>query len=132
MKTLIPLAILSVVVIVAGCIDNSNTAFFDTPFDIGLQQTRQVGDLTIKLTGVRDDSRCPAGVQCIWAGTANVYFNVVKAGENLGDFHFSVNQNQTLYIDNYKFELLDLKPYPKSGVQLDTSAYVATIKISRK
>lgn len=34
----------------------------------------------LRFVGVRDDSRCPPGVQCIRAGDATVDFEVVPAG----------------------------------------------------
>ena len=46
----------------------SGPVHFDGAATGGLNQTVRLHDLTIRATQVVEDSRCPTGVQCVWAG----------------------------------------------------------------
>lgn len=46
---------------------------------LGIGQKGNVGDLTITVNSIVQDSRCPLGVQCIWAGEVKV--NVTLLGK---------------------------------------------------
>lgn len=45
---------------------------------VGDQKTADRGRLTIKFVSVVEDSRCPLGAQCIWAGNAKIKVAVSK------------------------------------------------------
>src|SRR3989338_905091 len=52
-------------------------ATLDTPFTLSLSETMQIKiddayGLNLTFTSVENDSRCPIGTQCIWAGEATV------------------------------------------------------------
>ena len=59
-----------------------------------------------------DDSRCPQGVQCVWAGKAAVTLEM-----NNG---FSINLEKDKLVDtvyagkHYSFTLVDVTPYPST------------------
>ena len=46
-------------------------------------KTIEVEDLEFKFVAVESDSRCPKGVQCIWAGEAIVLIDVFKNGKKI-------------------------------------------------
>ena len=118
------------VVIIAGCV--SNAIYLNQPFDLRLGQTAVIENenINIRFMTVAEDSRCPSDVQCIQEGRAVVVVNIVKDGENLGDFTLASNEPPIIF-DLYSIELVDVKPYPISTQRLDTSAYVITLVVSK-
>ena len=42
------------------------------PFDVKAAEVATIQGLHITFEGVSDDSRCPRGAQCVWAGDATV------------------------------------------------------------
>ncbi|HIK15430.1 MAG TPA: hypothetical protein IGS53_09135 [Leptolyngbyaceae cyanobacterium M33_DOE_097] len=66
--------------------------------------------LKVRFLNVSNDSRCPIGVQCPWAGQATVVIRVEKNDSALGDFSLILNaasQEQTaIRVDNYSTEIL--------------------------
>ncbi len=74
------LAALLVVPGLAGCTTPAVTASLGEPFTLGPGQSASIPgeDLTVRFAEVVSDSRCPAGVTCIWAGEVEL-----PAGDNL-------------------------------------------------
>ena len=53
----------------------------DKKYDLRLGQQAQVGDYIPIFQEVEEDSRCPKGTNCIWAGRAIVKLSVVTPGK---------------------------------------------------
>ena len=91
-------------------------------------------NLEIKFLGVTSDSRCPKGVVCVWAGQVIVMVNILKAGENLGEFQLiDTNDGRvsSTKVDNYEIFLLKVKPYPEINKTINTKDYRITIKVNK-
>src|SRR5512141_1108328 len=59
----------------------------DTPFELGAGKTATLpssDNVSITFVGVSEDSRCPSGVQCAWAGQAVVQIKVSPTGGGPG------------------------------------------------
>ncbi|MGM0589613.1 MAG: hypothetical protein ACQETE_14415 [Bacteroidota bacterium] len=84
-------------------------------------------DLIVQFTEVLEDSRCPEGVQCPWAGNARVQFNVNGELLELNTF----TQPKSNVVAGFRIELLSLRPYPVKDRPIDSAAYVAEIRIRR-
>jgi hypothetical protein len=82
---------------------------------------------------VSDDSRCPDGAQCVWAGDAKAKFKYVRLNED--PVFFSLNTNVSFtndsIIDGYKFTLLNLYPYPSLKHHTDQNKYKAELVIQK-
>ena len=83
--------------------------------------------VTIKFLEVVEDSRCPEGVSCIWAGRAIVKVEVTANGkineETLifGELRPGEKKNTTLYSSNeFAINGLTLNPYPSVENSEDT------------
>jgi hypothetical protein len=134
--------ILVLVFLITGC--SSNTpgnssdikASLGQEFDLPIGQTVNINGegMAIKFVELTNDSRCPKGVQCIWAGEAKcqlsiVYYNnetqnvpvTIELIENGGIDGYSranwVNNN-----GEYKFSF-KLMPYPESGKTINSADY---------
>jgi hypothetical protein len=63
---------------------------------------------------VINDSRCPEGAECFWAGDAKVKFKYIRLNEDPVFFNLNTNTSFTndSIIDGYRYTLVNLFPYP--------------------
>ena len=78
------------------------------------------------------DGRCPIGAWCIWEGTARVKLHVQQSGKKT--ISFWLNTHSSLLTDtivnDLRFELIDLLPYPEVDVDYSLDDYILQLKIS--
>lgn len=78
--------------------------------DLGDSGTLAKSKLVIKFVKVIEDSRCPADVNCIWAGNAKIEV-VVSKGSRSETFTLNTNSADTsAKFANYLIKFTDLKP----------------------
>jgi len=107
---------------------------FAQPFDLKVSEVVTLQGLKITFEGVSEDSRCPAGVQCVWAGDAAATFTLEKSPGTALQCTLHTNgrfQRQTDY-DTFVVKLEDIKPYPKQGAAIAPSDYRATLVVTRR
>ena len=72
-------------------------------------------DLSFALNETKD-SRCPKGVVCIWAGEATVWLKMLQPENLTTDDQSTIKlkntEPKTQRYKQYKFELIDVFPYP--------------------
>jgi len=88
-------------------------------------------NISILLDSVLTDSRCPIGMECIWAGNASVRF--IFSSSNITK-PFILNtltsfRTDTL-IEGYRIKLIDLIPYPQAELVIQQVDYKAEIEIT--
>lgn len=89
--------------------------------------------MNVTFKGVSEDSRCPEGVNCIWAGVALAQVEVMGTSTrpmilNLASGDFPArNYHQSTEFNGYTITLQDIAPYPKS--QDGTKALAGKYKI---
>jgi len=102
---------------------------------IAFDETVSFHDLELRLLEV-NDSRCPSGVTCVWAGEARVTLQVSRVksdGKETVKLQLVLNgRNKPAAASafGYVLELLDLDPYPKSGVTPERGHYLAYVGVS--
>jgi len=107
---------------------------FAQPFDLKVSEVVTLQGLKITFEGVSEDSRCPTGVQCVWAGDAAVTFTLEKSPAAALQCTLHTNgrfQRQTDY-DTFTVRLEDLKPYPKQDAAIAPGDYRATLVVLRR
>lgn len=109
----------------------------DTP-KIGVKvpqgETIVLKGVSIKFMEVLEDSRCPEGVTCIWAGRARVKVSVISDGKTeekiltFGEVRPGEEKNTNLF-SSTKFSIngLALNPYPTSESTGKDTGYVLLI-----
>lgn len=85
--------------------------------------------LRLEFADVIEDSRCPQGVQCVWAGRARIELVASKPGVAARLFELSLPGPQQVYLD-YGIQLVALAPPPVSGRRTAQGDYVATLSIT--
>ncbi len=110
-------------------------ARLDQEFEIKLGQEVWIKKegLKISFSNVAEDSRCPTGVDCIWAGNGKVVLKLSKTRRRAVwmNLNTGVDPKQDAYRD-YEIKLVSLNPYPKKDVKIRKREYVATLVVSRK
>jgi hypothetical protein len=111
-------------------------ASLSTPFTLALSETVQVNTndasgLNVSLVAIENDSRCPIGAQCVWAGEATVQLNISSATMPEQKISLKTN-NQPVEFDGYLVTLIDLSPVPTMDVETDPNDYRATLSVSNK
>jgi hypothetical protein len=114
---------------------DENSFLLDQNFDPKYNEMRIDAEdrLVIALDSVLNDSRCPKGCYCFWAGNAEVRFSF---SNDVHKIKFVLNtfsgwRTDTL-INEYRIKLLDVKPYPEAGRIINQNDYHAEIRITRE
>ena len=99
---------------------------------INKQQKFSRSDLNIKFVELVEDSRCPVGTKCVWAGNSKIKIEVKKSGaaKEIIELNTDPKQKSARY-NGLLIELLDLTPVPANNVRINKNGYVATIAVSR-
>ena len=104
-------------------------------FDLKLGQSVVVGAerLKINFDSVVQDSRCPEGATCVWAGNAKIALTLRKGSGKSSSVELNTNLNpkQTSYL-GYEIKLTALRPHPKVNTSIDKKSYVATLIVSKE
>lgn len=88
--------------------------------------------LTIRFLSLVEDSRCPTGVQCIWAGNGKIKVSIKRGTAAAKVFEMDTNgANNTIAHGGYKITLKDLTPHPASNIRINRNGYVATFSVDK-
>jgi len=85
-------------------------------------------DLTLAFKDVTEDSRCPEGAVCVWAGNARILLGVNQTAIALNT---TLEPKQASY-SSYVIQLLGLYPYPKVDRQIKKEEYIAALIVTVK
>jgi len=132
MKNLILFSVLFSIFAFIACNEKATSGpshpefMLDQAFDLDLGKTMQLkgGDLTLNFAEVMQDSRCPEGTNCIRAGEIVFTLN----GQPITK---EPKREANTVIGAYRIKVLSVSPYPKSGVQMDRTAYVVNMVVSK-
>ena len=105
-------------------------------FVLGPGQTASVSGTGVRITfeRVREDSRCPTDVNCIWEGDAVVVLTVkADAQETTREVHTQGGESRARNAPagNHVVTLVRLDPAPRSTGAIEPSAYRATLKVGQ-
>lgn len=97
----------------------------------GQQKVTKTGRVTIKFLELLEDSRCPADVNCVWAGIARIKVQLRKNGK-MAEFELNTNQREkTAVFEGYSVGLESLVPRQTTTSKYSPSAYSATLTVSK-
>lgn len=83
----------------------------------------------IKFIKVLEDSRCPEGVSCIWAGQAKIVVGIYEADKLIEEKVFILGTNtkdedkKVAKLEDASISVHQLSPYPKPGVKPKPNGY---------
>lgn len=91
-------------------------------------------NLRLRFASVAEDSRCPEGVNCVWAGNAEVLIEVgAKGGRGRKLLRLSTNAGARGAVEGkylrYTVRLVGLSPRPREGRKIPAGEYTATLLV---
>ena len=98
-------------------------------FDLKYGESIQIQNesLTLKFENVADDSRCPTGASCVWAGNAKIILRVAQIDTSLNS---ALNPNEINY-NSFNIKLLSVSPYPTIGQQIKLEDYIIRLIVTK-
>ena len=99
---------------------------------LGQEKKIEGADLLIAFERVAEDSRCPEGVQCVWAGNARARFAATGRKGECVEFDLNTGSKPFEYrFGEHTIRLAKLAPHPRAGRRLKAGEYVATVVVTR-
>ena len=93
--------------------------------------------LYLKLKSVFNDSRCPQGVDCIWAGEVSTIVEIYKdkklVEEKTLTFNSKNREQNNKWFENYfpkKIKMVSVMPIRKDGEQVNPKKYFINVVFS--
>lgn len=93
------------------------------------QEKAARGNLRVRFLTLVEDSRCPTGTQCVWAGTARIKIQVRSSARNAQTFDIETNGDDVMF-RGYRIKLTNLTPHPANNIRINRNGYVATFRIT--
>ncbi|MFL9833492.1 hypothetical protein [Chryseobacterium terrae] len=129
-------------------ITSQNSAVIETPykkndkiiyFREGENKFLNEFQMNVTFKGVAEDSRCPQGTQCVWAGVAVANIELMSTTSRPMVLQFSTTEvkgkdyHQTQSFNGYTISLKELTPHPTSqeGSKSLSGKYKIGIEISK-
>jgi len=98
----------------------------------GQQRSAAKGELKIKFISVVEDSRCPVGVNCIWAGNARIKVKATDSNGRSKEMVMNTGEGpQGDQFAGHAVRLTSLTPEPTAKGQPAASKYTATFSVER-
>ena len=103
-------------------------------FEVRVGKERKVegADLKIAFLEVTEDSRCPEGAMCVWAGNARARMTVSTSQGDCAEFALNTHlQPIEFQFGEYTIRLQRLTPAPSIHAELKPSEYKAELVITK-
>ncbi|NNC49397.1 MAG: hypothetical protein HKO01_02555 [Flaviramulus sp.] len=104
-----------------------------------LGKSLNIDNVEVKFVKVLQDSRCPKGVTCIWAGEVIVLVDVFKEGKKFETQKITINSKIPLKSrfgnlfssDDVTISALNVQPYPIYDKKINPEDYYIQLEIKR-
>ncbi|KND50327.1 MAG: hypothetical protein AB198_01990 [Parcubacteria bacterium C7867-003] len=97
--------------------------------DVKIGESKRLGNIKVTLDAVLSDNRCPADVQCIWAG--NITTKVSLSYNNLIIQKELASDAEPLNFSGFNFSIKSVTPASDSRWQINPEDYVVTFHIEK-
>ena len=128
------LAMVMLITLLSGC-SSSSKASLNSQFTLAPGQSARIDSETmeIRFIGVTEDSRCAAGVECIWAGQLSCALEITRNGvKNSVTLTDSAGSGSSTGTD-FQNELItfSVSPYPTAGKTIPKGDYRLSMTVSQ-
>ena len=99
-------------------------------FDLKYGQSAVLSEagMTLTFKALSEDSRCPEGAVCIWAGNARVLLSVSDSDVSLN----TTLEPKVVTVDAFQIRLVTVNPYPKISVERKPEEYSVRLIVTRE
>ena len=99
---------------------------------VGQEVRAPDGVMRIAFLAVRNDSRCPVDVVCVWQGNAEVEIGVAFGMGPTVPYVLNTGvEPRSADLGTYQLTLVELRPAPVSTARIPPDRYVASLRIRR-
>ncbi len=130
------LAVPLVFLLLAGCVSQPGPEVgLDKPFSLGLGESVSITgeDLAVRFIEVINDSRCPQGAVCVWAGEVSARLEITYQGVLDEKIMVQPGRSQPARADFADYAIaFDVEPYPQLGEEINREDYRLNLTFSRK
>ncbi len=98
---------------------------------VGEEAASRDGRVAVTFVAVSEDSRCPEGVQCIWAGNARVLLRIREDGNTREAALCSNAEPRQVRADGLTLRFVALEPHPRKDTAIDPATYRLTIAVAQ-
>ncbi|MEZ5040502.1 MAG: hypothetical protein R2828_11430 [Saprospiraceae bacterium] len=114
--------------------DHFPTFALGEPFTLKIGEKKvdsQNKDLLVHFNKVKQDSRCPKGVNCVWEGEVVAELVLGKLGKDTLELTFRPGREKAAVgrAMGHHFRFQEVKPYPEKGVALKAEDYIITLEV---
>ncbi|HEU5012320.1 MAG TPA: hypothetical protein VFT66_07235 [Roseiflexaceae bacterium] len=106
------------------------------PFDLALGQSAHLASdqFSVTFAQVIEDSRCPKGVECVWAGQVVVMFDVSENGQTSSPIQLTLGGGRpgakaAEQVAGHTVQLMAVEPYPQNGKKPAPADYTVTLEV---
>ena len=96
---------------------------------VRLGQSARISDVAVRPISLIEDSRCPAKVQCIWAGRVRILAQISAHGERGARREMTLGE--PVAIDQGRLTLIAVEPAKIAPGSTDPRAYRFTFRFER-
>ncbi len=88
-------------------------------------------DISLAFMRVKEDSRCPDGVECFWEGQGTIQLEVTDIESTVIELTTRAGHPEMASdtLAGYVYTLLELAPYPKEGEEIQAEDYEIKLKV---
>lgn len=88
-------------------------------------------NVSVKFVSLVSDSRCPADVDCVWAGNAKLKIELSERGA-VKVFEVNTGLNpRSITFAGYELKIVALEPRIRSNVRINPDSYTATFSVTK-
>lgn len=100
------------------------------PADVTLSmgQEGRIDDLLLTWKEPIEDSRCPTGAQCIWAGEARAKVSLTS-GKKTETISMILGRGEAVF-GKYKISIVAVTPHPEASGKISQDKYLVTFHVS--
>lgn len=103
--------------------------FSNLTLKVGEEKYVSEGNFYVRFDGVLEDSRCPVGYECLWAGNGEVALSFrIKNDWEAFTLNTLSEPNQISY-GGFVVVIKALDPYPVADQEIDPASYVVTLEL---
>ena len=135
MKKLL-LCLLGLVAMAMQC-ERLPTVEFDQAFYLQVGEQKMAAgapNMIVQFTQIKEDSRCPKGVNCVWEGEAVAELVIGKTGSDTLALTYRPGREKAAVgrASGYNFKLLEVDPYPEKGTAIAKEDYRIMLEIKEE
>ena len=109
----------------------------EEPFTLHIGEQKMASEdnnMVLHFSQVKEDSRCPKGVNCVWEGEVVTELILGELGKDTLDLIFRPGREKASVGRSmgYHFRLIEVNPYPTKGLDMDTVNYNIVLEVKKE